>query len=293
MTNKASIYAPPSHPPPFLSALEIHSLATHGFLRLPNLPPILESSHQDLLSHLSEFFKQQASAKEHQFPAAQGTELGYYLVESEKEYLTFRHQQADPSIAHTNQTSQITATTKAELQQASAHFWKFGAKLLHRVLCDLSSALCIPLEAWDSLLDGCLTMPERKKDMTPSLLRLFKYEPHKGGAERHIDTGLLTLCIGTGAGLQVWTPSHDGASPEDGTWDDVGTTPTVLVGKTLQWLSANRVKSGIHRVVPNAQGRQSVVLAMRPSLRHPQLDLAPFGEPQVADLRQMWSQIKG
>ncbi|KAL8715415.1 MAG: hypothetical protein Q9220_000749 [cf. Caloplaca sp. 1 TL-2023] len=303
MTGEVPIYAPPPHPPPLLSPPEIHDLAIYGFLRLSSLPPTLTSAHQDLLDRSSTFFNQETSAKEHQFPAAEGTELGYYLVEHEKEYVTLRcHNDVEPpattTTADTNQNFRISTTV--ELQQASAHFWKLAAKLLHRILCDLSTALCIPLDAWNSLLDGCLAMPEGRVEMTPSLLRLFRYEPRKGGAERHTDTGLLTLCIGTAAGLQVWTPpppSSDGEVPrslsaEDGTWEDVGNTPTVLVGKTLQWLSANRVRGGVHRVVPHEKGRQSIVLALRPSLRHPRLDLTPFGEPQVVDLGEVWRRIR-
>ncbi|KAL8770522.1 MAG: hypothetical protein Q9209_003778 [Squamulea sp. 1 TL-2023] len=273
----SGIFHPPANPPPLLAADQVLQLAKTGYLPLgPSSAFII--CLQDLLKLDREFFRHSTSFKESQFPTAEGTELGYYHLENEKEYLTFRHQQ--------------DSETTGELSRAASEFWSTAASLLHRILSDLSSALDIPLSVWDPLLDGCLSMPVSMFEATPTLLRLFNYHPGVGAAEKHTDTGLLTLCIGTAPGLQVWSPSDSAIQPE-GTWIDVGIQPTVLVGKTLQWLSAGRVRAGLHRVVPNVEGRQSVVFALRPSLRHPKLDLEPFGEPSVVDLVDVWKETRG
>ena len=271
-------FLPPSHPPPVLDGDQVLHLAQAGYLSLEP-PPNLLACLQDLLQLDRQFFKQSTSSKETQFPTAEGTELGYYHVENEKEYLTFRHQYWG------NSTGALSLT--------ASRFWKVAASFLYRILCDVSTALDIPLPVWDSLVDGCLTMPGSISETTPTLLRLFDYLPGAGAAEKHTDTGFLTLCIGTAPGLQVWNPSEPAATIPSGAWVDVGTQPTVLVGKTLQWLSAGRLKAGLHRVVPNTEGRQSVVFALRPSLRHPVLDLAPFGEPSVVNLVDIWKGIRG
>ncbi|KAI4224432.1 MAG: hypothetical protein L6R36_004658 [Xanthoria steineri] len=271
-------FLPPSHPPPVLDGDQVLRLAQTGYLSLVP-PPNLLACLQDLLQLDRQFFKQSTSSKETQFPTAEGTELGYYHVENEKEYLTFRHQ--------------YWGDSTGALSLAASRFWKLAGSFLYRILCDVSTALDIPLPVWDSLVDGCLTMPGSISETTPTLLRLFDYLPGAGAAEKHTDTGFLTLCIGTAPGLQVWNPSDPTATIPCGAWVDVGTQPTVLVGKTLQWLSAGRLKAGLHRVVPNIEGRQSVVFALRPSLRHPVLDLTPFGEPSVVNLVHIWKGIRG
>ncbi|KAI4251980.1 MAG: hypothetical protein LQ352_004543 [Teloschistes flavicans] len=272
-----AIFLPPMHPPPLLDSLKVHRLAETGYLPV-DLPSALTNSINELLTLDRAFFAEHTDLKSQEFPAAEGTELGYYHVANEKEYLTFRHQNTS------------TAELPQSLSIAAARFWSLAAALLHRVLCDLTTSLNIPLESWDSLLDGCLSMPASRSETTPTLLRLFNYFPGAGSAERHADTGLLTLCIGTAPGLQVWEPS---APPSNGNWIDVGSQATLLIGKTLHWLSARRLRAGVHRVVPNDEGRQSIVFALRPSLRRPIIDLRPFGEPRVVDMRAIWKEIRG
>ncbi|KAL8803014.1 MAG: hypothetical protein Q9182_003440 [Xanthomendoza sp. 2 TL-2023] len=274
------MFIPPSHPPPVLNADQVIELARTGYLPL-ELPPSLIVSLQELLRLCTDLFSQDISTKERQYPNAEGTELGYYHIQNEKEYLTLRHQYVED-----------TATTALSL--TAAKFWRLAASFLYRLLADLSTALDIPLQTWDPLLDGCLFLPRSKAEATPTLLRLFNYLPDAGAAEKHTDTGFLTLCIGTASGLQVWRPClSDSTSLHSGDWINVGTQPTVLAGKTLQWLSAGRVIAGLHRVVPNPEGRQSVVFALRPSLRHPKLDLTPFGEPSMVNLVDVWKGIRG
>ncbi|KAL8721640.1 MAG: hypothetical protein Q9225_001729, partial [Loekoesia sp. 1 TL-2023] len=223
-------FAPPPHPPPLLDDDQIYQLAQTGSLPL-DIPAPLRACTEDLFKLSSQFFSQPQSSKETQYPSAKGTELGYYHIPQEKEYLTFRHQ-----------TSPATP-----LSLTASKFWSLASSLLHRILCSLSLSLSIPLSAWTPLLNGCLSMSPSQQETTPTLLRLFNYFPNRGAAEQHTDTGLLTLCIGTAPGLQVRSPSPSEAN----CWLDVSTRPTVFIGKTLQWLSAGRLIAGPHRVVAN------------------------------------------
>ncbi|KAI4150862.1 MAG: hypothetical protein L6R39_002142 [Caloplaca ligustica] len=270
-------FLPPPRPPPLLDEDQVLRLAQTGSLPL-DLPSPLSSTVEKLLELDREFFALPTSSKEARYPAAEGTELGYYHVPDEKEYLTYRH---------------LHSTLPAPaLDSASSRFWSLAATFLHRVLGDLSAALNIPLSAWDPLLDGCLSMPASRNQTTPTLLRLFNYLPASGAAEKHTDTGLLTLCIGTAPGLEVWSP-HSRTSPQEGDWVSLHPSSVILVGKTLQWLSAGRLRAGPHRVVASPEGRQSIVFALRPSLRRRYVNLAPFGEPMVVDLAGIWGQIRG
>ncbi|KAL8727533.1 MAG: hypothetical protein Q9181_005681 [Wetmoreana brouardii] len=274
----SEVFAPPSHPPPILDSDQLTRLARSGSISI-DLPNPLTTSVYELSALHHGFFDEPLSSKKSQFPAAEGTELGYYHVANGKEYLTFRHQDLSASAM--------------KLTHAAAKFWASAASLLHRMLRDLSKSIKIPLAAWDPLLDGCLAMPSSRLETTPTLLRLFNYFPNAGSAERHTDTGLLTLCIGTTSGLQVWENPSLLPLSRDGQWTDVGTQPTVLIGKSLQWLSAGRLRAGIHRVVANPEGRQSIVFALRPSLRNPMFDLRPFGEPRVVDMAAIWKEMRG
>ncbi|KAI4114450.1 MAG: hypothetical protein LQ345_004770 [Seirophora villosa] len=279
----AVAFQPPPHPPPLLDETQVLQLANKGYLAL-DIPKPLSTAVSELFDHTRDFFTLSTSDKQSRYPSAEGTELGYYQIPREKEYLTYRH---CPSIS-----------SRTPLDLAAASLWSLAAPFLHRILSDLSLALDIPLSAWDPLLDGCLSMPNGPQETTPTLLRLFNYFPASGAAERHTDTGLLTLCIGTAPGLEVWSPASSssatnfGSSPE-GDWISAHPHPTILVGKTLQWLSNGRLVAGPHRVVASSEGRQSIVFALRPSLRRRYFDLNPFGERSVVDLVGVWGQIRG
>lgn len=268
-------FAPPPNPPPLLNEKQVIQLAQSGCLSL-DIPASVTQASDDLFELSRSFFAKSLASKEIQYPQAEATELGYYHIPEEKEYLTFRH-----------------ASSLTLLDYSTSKFWTFASSFLHRVLCDLSQALSIPLPAWNPLLDGCLTIPSCRETATPTLLRLFNYFPNSGAAESHTDTGLLTLCIGTAPGLQVSLPAASSNTPGRVQWHDVSTRPVVLVGKTLQWLSNGRLKAGLHRVVANPEGRQSIVFALRPSLRTRYFDLAPFGERGVVDLVGVWQSIRG
>ncbi|KAL8651450.1 MAG: hypothetical protein Q9210_003246 [Variospora velana] len=280
----AVAFLPPPHPPPLLDERQLLQLANQGFLPL-DIPKPLSAAVEQLLDLNRDFFTLSTSAKQSRYPSAEGTELGYYHIPQEKEYLTYRHLP--------------TNSSPTPLDSAASSWWSLAASFLHRILSDLSLALDVPLSAWDPLLDGCLSMPHTPQETTPTLLRLFNYFPTSGAAERHTDTGLLTLCIGTAPGLEVWSsassssPSASSSAFLTGDWISVHPRATILVGKTLQWLSNGRLIAGPHRVVASPKGRQSIVFALRPSLRHRYFDLSMFGEPSVVDLVGVWGQIRG
>ena len=271
--NDNSFYKPPSYPPPLLTESQLCTLSCQGHLSL-HLP----SELTDLITELSrvaiDFFTQSTEIKTTTYPPSHGTELGYYNIPSEKEYLTLRCSRND---------------VDSKLERLAASTWISIASLLHRVLVGMSHMLGICPEAWNSLLDGCLVMPDSIAQMSPTLLRIFQYQPNSGTADRHTDSGLLTLCIGSEPGLQVWQKSINEEGSDRGQWVDVE-GPTILIGRTLRLLSSNRVTAGLHRVVGNPTGRGSIVFALRPSTRH-ELDLSQFGGWGLVTVSDLWSAI--
>ena len=55
-------------------------------------------------------------------------------------------------------------------------------------------------------------------------------------------------------------------------------------------LSSGRFNAGDHRVVGNPEGRDSLVFALRPSLRH-QIDLTAFGGQGTVSMQDLWDRI--
>jgi hypothetical protein len=244
---------------------ELKVLAKQGWIAMPSNPGLLED-YAALSKLVATFFDQDREAKACLYPQAQGTELGYYHVEKEKEYVTLR------SIVHPDSVLEIRA----------AKVWQDTAAMLQRIMVDLARALDGPADIWDSLLDGCLKLPENQEDITPSLLRLFRYFRGSGFAAQHVDLGFLTLCVGDGRGLQVLDRNEN-------KWIDAP-GPTILVGETLRVLTCGMVQAGEHRVVENADGRSSIVFALRPSLRN-NIDLGNFGGEGVVPSKVFWDRI--
>ena len=253
-------HAPPPHPPPLLSFDDVQNLLSQGHLPL-TLPVKLQECMESLRLSSGKFFQQPDDVKSATYPASHHTESGYYDVNGEKEYVTFRRIQ--------------NADNVTELDSLVRKMWQLTTSILTRVLYDLSAALNIPYDAWTPLLDGCLNVPLGDVDTKlPTLLRVFKYMPNKGTAGVHTDNGLLTLCDGRDNGLQVFVPDI-GDTP--GYWKDAD-GPTILIGDTLRILSWGRARAGRHRVIANNEGRSSIVFALRASLRAPEVDLTPFGD---------------
>lgn len=266
---------PPSHPPPLLTDEQILFLARQGHLPL-QLPPLIADLYNQLIVVSKAFFEQSTSMKSQDYPSSQaGLETGYTFLEGEKEYLTLRHS-CRPKLD--------------EMQTLIAEVWSKTAAILHRALADLAFAMNFAPEAWDPILDGSLSMPSSTKDATTTMLRIFHYFSASGiVSEEHTDLGLLTLCVGSEPGLQVLLrDERDGPTR----WVDVE-GPTLLVGQVLRTLSENRMRAGVHRVVGNPAGRNSIVFALRPSLRNDKLDLTSFGGKGTLGMNQFWNDIKG
>ena len=266
-------HEPPSYPPPILTDSQLFTLSHQGHLSF-RLSIELAKIISSLGEVASRFFAQSTEFKTSTYPPSNGTELGYYNIPGEKEYLTLRYLGNDPV---------------SGLEKLAASTWSCISSLLHRVLVGISHMLKIRPESWDPILDGCLDMPANAEDMTPTLLRIFRYEPNSGIADRHTDSGLLTLCVGSEPGLQVWQKSTKQEESGGGYWVDAE-GPTILIGRTLRLLSSNRVTAGLHRVVGNPTGRGSIVFALRPSLRH-EIDLSLLGGWGAVSASDMWSKV--
>ena len=270
-TNESSEeFAPPPGPPPLLNQNQLILLARQGFLPL-TLPDLLTSNLQSLFQQLESFYDGSVNTKKLLYPQKLGTEFGYYLVEGEKEYVTLR--------------CRSSSGGDENLETLAAQVWQQAGTLMHRILCDIARANEFPCSVWDQMVDGTLTLPARQDNMSPSLLRMFKYSPAQGFAAEHIDLGLLTLCVGTGPGLQCL--KRDEGEPY---WVDAE-GPVVLVGKTLRALSSGLIRPGLHKVVPSPEGRFSVVYALRHSFKH-QIDLERLGGEGSVDPRELWERLK-
>lgn len=274
-------HTPPNRPPPLLTLTQIERLILQGHLPI-RLPSSLTDSLRALQDAQLEFFAQPDSIKSLLYPAGNGTELGYYNIPLEKEYLTLRHLPAAVSQNHAQAQT---------LEYFIAEVWHCVSVLLLRVLADVSAALGIPFDAWTAHLPS--TAPPSQLDASePTLLRLFRYERGEGTAAPHTDNGLLTLCVGGGRGLQVWQDL--GTKPDrnagvQGEWCDAE-GPTVLVGDVLRVLSSNRARAGRHRVIGTENGRSSIVFAMRPTLGGV-VDLTMFGGEGAVAMRDLWHRI--
>lgn len=85
-------------------------------------------------------------------------------------------------------------------------------------------------------------------------MRLIAYETSSSGLGPHTDYELFTLTVSSGPGLEVLNA--------EGQWVAVQGGPAVaalMVGDTLEMLTRGSVESTLHRVVPTAFSRHSVV----------------------------------
>ncbi|RMZ86564.1 hypothetical protein DV736_g6205, partial [Chaetothyriales sp. CBS 134916] len=264
-------FAPPLGPPPLLNQKDVILLVQQGFLFLPLSDSLVSSIHK-LFQYLESFYQQAIENKKTMYPAKLGTEFGFYHVENEKEYVTLRCRSGDGG--------------DAMLEDLGAEVWRQSGILLHRILCDIARESGLASSIWDQILDGTLSLPANESAMTGTLLRMFKYYPGQGVAERHTDLGLLTLCVGTQPGLQCL--KCDGE--QQPYWVDA-TGPVVLVGQTLRALGNGQIRPGVHQVVPNPEGRLSIVYTLRHSSRH-QIDLERFGGEGSVDPTKLWESLK-
>ena len=263
----------PMGPPPLLTQEQIHHLRYTGWLAL-DLPPHLATPLQALSQSAAHFFDEPRDVKTKRYPHRKGVLNSFQIVPEEKEFITLRHANGDPDF---------------ELETHASQVWAEAGKLLHRVLCDIGRAAGVRDDAWNHLVAQSLSLPEDRSRIGPgdvtSQLRLFCYYPDSGTAEQHVDVGLLTLCVGDGAGLQMLDrpqlPAH---------WVDAQ-GPIILVGEMLRKLLPGRVNAGPHRVIGNANGRASTVFALRPFLGQ-STDLATFGGEGVVDTKAMFNGVR-
>ncbi|GAB7365853.1 hypothetical protein MBLNU230_g7184t1 [Neophaeotheca triangularis] len=210
-------YAPPPGPPPVLNRQRHEQLSEHGYLFLPLADPLVK--HFQRLSIIaSAFFDQDEEAKRTSYPSGPGTEVGYYEVKHEKEYVTFRwevHPQMDLEIK----------------------YGKYGKKL---------DVFCIAF---------CAKWPK------------------------------LEVLLWNGDGLQVLHRTDDTEE-----WIDCK-GPTILIADSLRVLLQGTVAVGYHRVISNPSGRSSVVVALRPCLKH-LIDMAAFGGYASIDAKVFWKHIQ-
>lgn len=326
MENGHSSFAPPPPPgpPPLLSEQQLIHLARQGWLCI-DLPDAVSQSVREVFQKAPTFFAAPSQHKAELYPSKQGTEFGYYPVENEKEYVTFRchvHGSSDSRSATTTMTSAtpsstgqstttsngssstgqatVTSTTPSSslaaaiaLESTIAQAWREAGLFLYRILCDISRASDLDFSVWDDILDGTLTLPPSEDQVTYTLMRLFQYLPTTGFAGEHTDLGILTLCVGDGAGLQVLDRHR--STRDIPAWVDapVGVNKgTVLIGQTLRMLSSNTVNTGVHRVVGNPRGRSSVVYALRHSNRH-NIDFGRFGSQEgLLTPAELWKKVQ-
>ncbi len=273
---------PPPGPPPLLSEHQMLQLAQQGWLSL-TLTEDLANTAADLFKSSSDFFNLPDEEKVDCYPPKSGTEFGYYSVSAEKEYITYRCrvQTAHPS-------HRKGAPPLQQLEDTAAKVWQQCASVLFRILCDLARWSHLDLSVWDNILDGTLTMPDSEVRMTHTLLRLFRYLPTTGSAEMHTDLGLLTVCIGNRGGLEVLDRIQ--STDDKPVWVSPASesrTATILTGQTLKSLSNGTFSPGIHRIVGNPEGRNSVVFALRHSSRH-DVDFGLFGGDERVPAAELW-----
>lgn len=286
---------PPAGPPPLLSDEQLVSLARQGWLCV-DLPEALSRTLKVLFNDSGKFLKLTSQVKTRLYPKKLGTEFGYYPVENEKEYVTFRcHVHGGPKevLGIDPLTAASTgAPAGAQLENNVAWAWREAAQYLFRILCDISRASDLDFSVWDNILDGTLTMPGGEEEMTHTLMRLFRYFPSTGFAGQHSDLGLLTLCVASGQGLQAL--DRVGSTRDTPAWVDAPVGPDkamVLIGETLRALSSNTVNTGVHRVVGNPEGRNSIVFALRHSNRH-DIDFGLFGGEGVMTAQELWKSVQ-
>jgi isopenicillin N synthase-like dioxygenase len=281
--------SPPAGPPPLLTQDQLLQLAQQGWLAL-TLPDEFATSISNLFDKSTSFFDLDDAEKQTLFPTKLGTEFGFYHVPNEKEYITYRCR-IHGATSITNGESH-TSTQAQQLEDSVAEAWQHCGLLLYRILCDLARWSDLDVSVWNNILDGTLSLPESEDKMSYTLMRVFQYLAWTGCAEKHSDLGLLTLCVGNGRGLEVLDRVQ--STKQTHVWISPEARPshvTILTGSTLRALSNNAFNTGVHRVVSNPQGRNSIVFALRHTARH-DIDFRPFGGDGVVSPAELWDFVK-
>lgn len=250
-----------------LSVSQLHQLRTLGYVSL-SCEAHRAAHIEQLISNYSSLFEISkryfALPSDHpakdQFRAQTGagaSEEGYSKIESEKEIFTCRAANRIPKT----------------LTQSVAAVWHGTGELLENVIAQISEDLYsdtpkngqaepkIANKPFQPLIQPCVNLLNER---TPTLLRLFRYDrpirtdhPNTESqivAEGHRDLGLLSIVVGSSAGLEVldestnqWISIEEPRAAQDRSKAD-RLTITLLGGQTLRFLTRGYYRAGVHRV---------------------------------------------
>ena len=253
----------------------LHFLAEEGYLplALADHPGMIEA-YTNLFAQSNKYFDLPADSEQKtRYQAVNGpaaSEEGYSKIPGEKCILT------------TRTSNRCPATVHDQLKIA----WDLTGTLMQNIMTGIANTLDIKPDAFQPFIQPCSTLTTTK---TPTQLRMFRYDRPQGegaeptvNAEKHKDLGLLSLVIGHSPGLQVldtttnaWISIEEPPSiSPDTTARSNGLTATLLGGETLNFLSRNTYKAGVHRVVcapPSPENKNndpyrfSIVFTLRPA----------------------------
>lgn len=252
----------------------LHFLATEGYLPLALADhPGLVDAYMSLFDRAFRFFAlTEDSPQKTDYQAISGpaaSEEGYSRIPNEKSIMTIKWAGHCPEILY---------------DQAKAA-WDLSGDFLNNVSHAIARTLNLEPNVFETLVKPCTTLPDHEKK--PTLLRMFRYDRPAGpdpivNAERHKDLGLLSLVVGHSPGLHVlsrssglWLPIEEDICLPPGTKTrSRGLTATLLVGKTLAFLTRGQYKAGAHGVVcapPSPENgndpfRYSIVYTLRPAV---------------------------
>lgn len=244
-------------------------LAAQGYL------PLQLADHDGLVDAYSALFQASAayfnlpetSVEKTSFRAPSGvkaSEQGYSDIVGEKSMLTVRTHETCPAMLY----EQLSLT------------WNLTGAFLDSTCKSIADTLQLDPHVFTPFIEPCCDLPRGKR--TPTMLRLFRYNRPVGeeavvAAEEHKDLGILSLVVGNSPGLQVfdtaanvWVPiEEDTVVPKDAKIKSGGMTATLLCGETMAFLTRDRYKAGVHRVLcapaKDNPYRYSIVFALRPA----------------------------
>lgn len=275
-------------------------------LPLKDLDSNLYDAYTNLFDQSEAFFHLPEEVKmKHHIPARQQqSEEGFSVVAGEKSLITVRR----------------TSTTPEILLKATQDCWSASVNFLSDIMDQVSRSLGMETNRFEDMIKPCSSLPE--KDRVATLVRMFRYiRPEKGKnakivAEPHRDLGLLTIVVGSSAGLEVFEPDP-ADSKNGGKWISIeeeqtmtgDLTCTLLSGATLARLSNGLYTPGRHRVFVHPSTdeapspyRFSLVFALRAHLpvvvssRMFTTDVTgpyihPFGEDREAKMGDIYQAI--
>ena len=226
----------------------LHFLAEEGYLPLALADhPGLAEAYTNLFAKSHEYFDLPTeSDQKTRYQAINGpaaSEEGYSKIPGEKSILTTRTSTRCPEIL------------LDDLEKA----WNLTGALMQTITTAIANTLHLDPGVFRPFVTPCATLTTTK---TPTQLRMFRYDRPEGTeptttAEKHKDLVHLSLVIGHSPSLQVldgsgsdWISIEEppAVSPSTKARSN-GLTATLLGGETLAFLSRNKYKAGVHRVV--------------------------------------------